>query len=259
MTTTKEGAAPTTKKRKAPASKSTKGGATTTKKRTTTKRKKPAVKKDDGEILAAGQAAAADLAAQRAAAAASRLDPLWYRTIDCALTPAAQAQIPVVEQCLQQQGLTPQEVTPQAMACLLEEAVRYSQQLMEAARECAAAAGRADMVKADVTLAQELTGNQPSTTHTTPRLLWVSQQVNRRPLPTIPSHCCNGVVIGRPLQRTWDLVSASAATVERTVPQAPPTKKKDAVPGYGAVKAKNQIPVKLQAKSSTGDTSSKTS
>ena len=239
MTTAKEGAA--TKKKKPTATKTTK-----TVKKKTTKRKKPAVK-DDAEILAQGKAAVSELAQQRAAAAAARIDPLWYRTEDCATTESAKEQIAVVEQCLQQLGLTRHDVTPQAMACLLEEAVRYSNRLIETATECAAAAGRAEMTRADVGLAQELTGNQPSSTHTTPRLLWVSQQVNRRPLPAIPSNCCNGVVIGRPLQRTWDLVSTAAEERKATLPLPTPKKSSDS-PGYGAMKGKNQIPIKLQTK-----------
>ena len=151
-------------------------GATTTKKKTTKKKaagedgpkkkktirkKKPTTKAtgsaaSNAALVAAAKSASADLAHSKALSAARRTDPLWYR-IEDVLPPATKGadahhhdqmassilpeQIQIVEAALAHNSMTRSDVTPQAMACLLEQARRYAQELLEDAQDYAAHAG----------------------------------------------------------------------------------------------------------------------
>jgi hypothetical protein len=93
------------------------------------------------------------------------------------------------------------------MACLFEQARRYAVELLEDAEQYAV--GNEDeypvITKNDLLLAVELrdgyrVGNTHSTvgmsmSHQLPKLNIVAQQVNRIPLPPIPSYCYSGVVL----------------------------------------------------------------
>lgn len=233
--------------------------------------KKPAAPKKTAAanteaIFADAAAAQRDLAKQRSHAAARRLDPLWYRIEDVLpaheVTPMTSGilpdQVTVVEKALSHAGLTRSDVTPQAMACLLEQARRVAQELTTAALDYAYSAGRPDIVSADLLLAQELRPDQAHTASVAtqlPKLNLVAQQVNRAPLPPIPSQCYTGILLP-PKQhqltaRTFDIVSASviANKMVQAVPPSPAALRKQqqqpSMPGYGASRGR-QIPIALK-------------
>jgi hypothetical protein len=144
-----------------------KGGgsaAATSSSATGSKRKRPTPKKDTintEAVLERAAQAQADLARMRHQETARRNDPLWYRIEDVlrpvlnhphsaaheanfgSTTVSLMASSPgilpeqcqVVESALQHAGMTRSDVTPQAMACLLEQARRYAQELMANAQD----------------------------------------------------------------------------------------------------------------------------
>lgn len=210
------------------------------------KRKKP-VKKDTisvDVVLAEGQAAQQDLAKQREAAAQRQADPLWYRIEDVLVTGSSDApmvgagssssshilpeQVVLVERALASSGLTCAHVTPQAMACLLEQARRYAAELLGDAADYAYTAGRPEVTREDLLLAQEMRPDPANSTSSSsvlqqlPKLHLVAQAVNRVPLPAIPAHCYSGVVLPDPQHqltaRTFDVVSTALDWRKRVQP-----------------------------------------
>lgn len=270
------GAAPKAKKKvtvKKAAGPST--GAKAKSKRPTVRTKRPAAPKrtaaaNNETILANAAAAKLDLAKQRSLSAARRQDPLWYRIEDVLpaheITPMSSGilpeQVQVVEKALSHVGLSQADVTPQAMACLLEQARRTAHELTASAQDCAYAAGRLEITNADLLLARELRPDRHSDSVTTqiPKLNLVAQHVNRAPLPPIPSQCYTGVVLPPKAHqltaRTFDVVSASVVTqnMVQTLPAAPAmaprTHPPPGMPGYGAARGR-QIPIQLTATTTT--------
>jgi len=232
----------TTKKKKATAKKATGAGTKAKAKKPAAKRKRP-VKKDTvsvDTILAEGNAAQKDLEKQRAGAAQRRLDPLWYRIEDVigasegaamvahnsgASSNILPEQVDLVERALATSGgLTRADVTPQAMACLLEQARRYAAELLGDAADYAYTAGRPDVSKADLLLAKEMRPDPIDTNVMAqlPKRHLEAQAINRAPLPAIPVHCYSGVVLPdkqhQLTARTFDVVSTALDLQKRVQP-----------------------------------------
>jgi histone H3/H4 len=260
-------------------------------------------------ILADAATAQLNLAKQRSQAALRRLDPFWYKIEDVLAASSAAAasiqqdsvamskssglsstflpeQVAIVERALGHASLTTAQVTPQAMACLVEQARRFAQELVASAQDYAYTAGRPEVAVADLVLAQELSASAFTSSSSAalssfgittssmvatqlPKLNLVAQQVNRNPLPPIPTHCYTGVVLpSKPhalTARTWDVVSAahtrqkmvqpfpSAPTSNSSVAAAAPQQQQQQqtnVPGYGAARSRVQIPIVLKPQSS---------
>ncbi|CAB9529867.1 expressed unknown protein [Seminavis robusta] len=312
------GATTTTTKKKTTKKKAAGGAGGTDKTKKPTKKRKTASKSSgtaasNAAMAAAAKAATADLALQRAQAAARKTDPLWYR-IEDVLPPAstkAEAQqqhehtmasssssilpeqVQIVESALKFNNMTRSDVTPQAMACLLEQARRYATELQEDAQDYAAHAaglfvpapggkGGATVPNGplpepspkDFSLAAEMRPDHPTAvTAQLPKLMLLAQKVNAVPLPPIPPHCYNGILLPPAphalTSRTFDVVTGSH--VAQKMIQAPPgppkafassmaaagqlekassasstTTKKSSKTGYGATRGP-QIPVKLKA------------
>lgn len=249
---------------------------------TKAKPKKPAARKKKSptkamsaataqNIVNEARAAKIELAHQRAITAARKSDPLWFRvedilpTIqDSSRTSVFPEQVKVVEAALGNNGLSRGDVTPQAMACLLEQVRRYAQELAADAQDYAYTANRADVAPEDLKLAAEFRADHPvSMTTQLPKLNIVAQQVNRAPLPPIPSQCYSGILLPpkehQLTARTYDVISGARVT-QKMVQRAPSIaakKSKKTVtnqPSYGATKG-CQIPVKLKGQPQEKDTS----
>ena len=217
-----------------------------------------------------------DLAKQRSIAVQRKSDPMWYRIEDVVFSQAMDdtsmykksilpEQITVVDLALSNVGgLNRSDVTPQAMVCLLEQARRIAYELCMDAQDYAYAAGRADVTQADLILAQELRSDLSTSSSVTtqlPKLNLTAQQVNRAPLPPIPTQCYTGVMLPPKAHqltaRTFDVVSASVVAQKMTqpVPKSPATiiaqaKQKELAAasssgGYGASRGR-QIPIVLK-------------
>jgi Transcription initiation factor IID, 31kD subunit len=245
-TTTK--ATTTSKKKKASATKAASAAAAaTTKKKPAPRKRKPPVSKANASasnqaVWSDARAASSDLAQQRALVAARRADPLWYRMEDVMpvnyhhkalplsspLNTFLSQQMQVVESALEKNGLTRSDLTPQALACLSEHARRYTQELLRDAQDFADTVGRPEISRADLLLASELRHDHPVAISTQlPQLNLVARQVNRKPLPPIPSHCYSGIVLppkqNQLTARTFDIVSGTltAQQMVRPLPQPP--------------------------------------
>jgi histone H3/H4 len=216
-----------------------------------------------------------DLAKQRSIAAQRKSDPMWYRIEDVVFSHTMDdtsmynnsilpEQIAVVERALANVGgLNRCDVTPQAMVCLLEQARRIAYELCMDAQDYAYAAGRSDVSAADLHLAQELRSDVSTSSSVTtqlPKLNLTAQQVNRAPLPPIPTQCYTGVVLPpkayQLTARTFDVVSASMVAQKMTqpVPKSPAAvlaqnKQRQSATsssvGYGASRGR-QIPIALK-------------
>lgn len=237
-------------------------------------RKKKTTSKSSGAaatqaILNSARAAQLDLAKQKAQGAAKRSDPLWYRIEDVlpvvsegnAMTSSTSIlpeQVQIVETVLGQNGLNRSDVTPQAMACLLEQARRFAHELITNAQDYAYSANRAEVTRADFLLASEMRADFKIGVSTQlPKLNLVAQHVNRAPLPPIPTQCYSGVLLPpkehQLTARTYDIVSGAQVTQKmiQKIPEAPKRRKSSSgQPSYGAARGR-QIPIKLKANSSS--------
>jgi histone H3/H4 len=84
-----------------------------------------------------------------------------------------------VEAALAANHLNRTDVTPQAFACLLEQARRYALELLADAQDYAYSANRNDVTRADLMLAREMRADQPmATAMQQPRLMSLAAQVN---------------------------------------------------------------------------------
>ena len=277
-TTTKAAASSGSKSKKSSSKTATKasGAGTTAKKKTsTTKRRKPAKTTSAASqqaIANDARTAAAHLSQQQAKELARRTDPLWYRMED--VIPANMTatdvrkmgvvdEFKVVENALHSHGKTRADVTPQALACMLEHIRRYRQELVSSAKKFAEAAGRADITKADLQLAAELRHDHPvALSSQLPKLNLLASQVNRAPLPPIPDA---SVKLPPPpfalTARTFDVLSgaATAQKMQMPFPRPPKTTAASAASShsqqgsYGAIRGR-QIPVKLKGAAASAPT-----
>ena len=260
---------------------------TTAKPKKKTRRKKPSSSSrgttsatSAQNIWNAAAVAQKELAQQSAHVAALRSDPLWYTTDDPLQSVAKDSfmmtgglevlpdQVELVEAALSNNNMNRADVTPQAFACLLEQARRFALELLADAQDYAYSANRHDITRADLVLAQELRADQPMAAFTQqPKLMQLAQQVNRTPLPPIPTKCYTGVVLPpkehQLTARTFDVISG-AQVAQRMVaaPPAPPVSKAAAETpktSYGASRGR-QIPINISqstkgAAASSGQTS----
>lgn len=221
-----------------------------------TKAKKPVRKKkttsksstsgNSTQLYAASRAAQLDLASQRNAAAARKSDPLWYQlekyvlpavADESAMTEGGAAKIlpeqaQIVEAALGKNGLTRADVTPQAFACLLEQARRYAIDILTDSQDYAFVANRTEITKADLAVANEFRPDHPtSITTQLPKLNLLAQTINRVPLPPIPTQCYSGVLLPSKryqlTARTFDVVTSAqtAQKMVQAVPALPPKSK----------------------------------
>jgi histone H3/H4 len=252
-----------TTKKKATAKKASSAAGTKAKTKTNTttaprKRKATSTAARHQLIANDARASAATLSQQQANSLARRSDPLWYRIEDVVpaahLPPvgasllssstnanaeqqptkksgggsAAVDEFQALENALHRHGKTRADVTPQALACLLEHARRYRQEVWQDAREYAEVAGRnasADggVTKADLQLAADFRHDASVALATQlPKLNLLAQQVNRKPLPPIPNHVYGGVWLPpsayQVAARTFDVVSGAAAAQKMQLP-----------------------------------------
>ena len=233
---------------------------------------KPASAAQVQNILNDARAAQADLALQRAQQAAKRTDPLWYSIEDVLpAIPASTDKVSlaskafpeqvdvIIERVLAAARLGRGDVTPQAMACLLEHARRYAGELLMDAQDYAHSASRNEINRQDLQLAIEMRGETETISSEIPKLNLIAQQVNRVPLPPIPPQCYNGVLLPpkehQLTARTFDIVCAS--TVAQKMTRAMPTLRKKTVTinkadqtAYGAIRGP-QIPITLKTTTTT--------
>lgn len=214
-------------------------------------------------VWSAANAAQKQLSQQSAQAASRRWDPLWYRADEPLQSIAEDSfmvaggsgvlpeQIDLVEAALSSNHLTRSDITPQAFACLLEQARRYALELLADAQDYAYSANRHDVTRADLMLAREMRPDQPMATVTQqPRLMQLAAKVNRVPLPPIPTHCYNGVVLPpkehQLTARTFDVISGAqvAQRMVSTPPAPSPSKSTSQKPKYGAPRGR-QVPIQL--------------
>jgi histone H3/H4 len=212
----------------------------------------------------ASRAAQMELASQRNKAAARRSDPLWYRDEDvlpsaAEETPMAEhgkilpEQIQIVDIALSHNNLTRSDVTPQAYYCLLEQARRFALEIITDSQDYAYVASRTEISKADLELANSYRPDHPiALTAQLPKLNLLAQQVNRVPLPPIPTQCYSGVLLPPKAHqltaRTFDVVSG-AQVAKKMVQPTPslPSKRgsSKSKPSYGASRGR-QISVNVQ-------------
>lgn len=265
--------ASTAKTTKKTVKKATGAGTNAKPKKKTVRRKKPSASSRSATSAAnaqniwnAASVAQKELAQQSAQAAALRSDPLWYRADDTLQSIAEDSfmvsggteilpdQIELVEAALADAHMTRADVTPQAFACLLEQARRYALELLADAQDYAYSANRHEVTRPDLTLAQELRADQPMAVFTQqPKLALLAKNVNQKPLPPIPTTNYTGVVLPPKehllTARTFDVISG-ARVAQRMVsapPGPPASAAKNATPkqpSYGASRGR-QIPINI--------------
>ena len=209
------------------------------------------------------RAAAAHLSQEQANSLAKRTDPLWYRmedvipanmTANDAKKTGVVEEFQALEKALHRQGKTRADITPQALACLMEHIRRYRQELVAAAKKYAEAAGRTEVTKPDLQLAAELRHDHPvALSSQLPKLHHLAEQVNRKPLPPIPDVSYSGIKLPLPqyqvTARTFDVLSGASTQFKMESPLPRPPKAVGQQGSYGAIRGR-QIPVKLKATAS---------
>mmetsp|Transcript_488 Transcript_488/g.800 ORF Transcript_488/g.800 Transcript_488/m.800 type:complete len:318 (-) Transcript_488:105-1058(-) len=222
------------------------------------------------QIMAGGNRAQSEISSLKALEAARRKDPLWYRTSEVLQAISADSapvpgllneQVELVENALKQNQLTRADVTPQAFGVLLEQARRYALELVADAQDCAYAAHRHDITRADLTMALELRpDDNRHTLGELQKMTLVSHNVNKTPLPPIPQECYSGIVLPPPphqlTARTFDVLTGAsvAQKMNQALPAVPASGKSKSSsnnPSYGASRGR-QIPIQLNAASGSG-------
>ena len=127
--------------------------------------------------------------------------------------------ISIIDKSLTKAGLTRSHLTPRAYACLLEQARRYTLELLADAQDYALHAQRdsiASLQPSDLLLAVEMREDSNGVASTLPRVedvVYVAEEVNRVPLPSIPRDCYGGVrlppVEEQLTARTFDVVNGA--------------------------------------------------
>lgn len=217
------------------------------------RKKKPSAKAGGGggggaasrqQLLQEAKQAQAKLQQHRSLLAGMKTDPLWLYRIEDVLpaisepnamvgkTTVLPEQVQVIENAIRQTGLHKSDLSPQAMACLLEQARRYALELLTDAQDYAHVASVAhpaqDISKADLLLAAEMRADHPvAISSQLPKLNVTATRVNRVPLPPLRSHCFSGVVLPptehQVTGRTFDLIHAGQVA-RRMVQETPKTK-----------------------------------
>ena len=130
----------------------------------------------------------------------------------------------LLRNALQYNNLTVDSLTPSAYTALLEQARRYALELLVDARDYAQHASRSTvsaLTPADITLAAEMRGDMNGIPSTLPKFEDMADyacEMNKTPLPPIPSDCYNGVALPPESEqltfRTFDVVNG-ARTVQK--------------------------------------------
>ena len=254
-------------------------GAGTKTKKTTVRRKKPATKSSsvssNQATINAARSAQIELAQQRGHAAAKKSDPLWYNIEDLlpitrTETPMAESasvlpeQVQIVEASLSHNHMTRSDVTPQAFACLLEQSRRFALEILADAQDYANLALRSEITRPDLLMASEMRRDHPLAVVTQlPKLNLLARQINRKPLPPIPTQCYSGVLLPpkhhQLTARTFDVVSGAhvAKRMIQPAPSAPNSGKKSSSsrsskPSYGAARGR-QIAINFKKESTATD------
>jgi len=124
-------------------------------------------------------------------------------------------EVQIIDDSLRLNGMTRADLTPQAFVCLLEQARRYALEIIADAQDYAYHSNRHDIQSSDLLLAVEMREDKSVATCLPPvnDLYGLAEEINRVPLPPIPTHCYNGVLL--PPQehqltaRTFDVVSSA--------------------------------------------------
>jgi histone H3/H4 len=110
-------------------------------------------------------------------------------------------EVKIIQQALLANGLSTQDnVSLEALGCLLEQARRYALEILADAHEFALHRKQQSkfslqtITPADIALALDFRADA-DVASTLPSLQVLVEDVNRKPLPPIPSHCYNGVVL----------------------------------------------------------------
>lgn len=254
----------------------TKASGAGTKAKPPARRKKPSTPSKAASASAnqatysAARTAQMELAGQRSAAAARLSDPLWYRVEDilpattdetAMAMPATKVlpeQVQIVETALSNNNMTRSDVTPQAFCVLLEQARRYALEIIADAQDYAVFASRTEISQPDLELASQMRPDFPIAVSTQlPKLNLLSQQINRVPLPPIPTQCFSGVLLPpkhhQLTARTFDVVSCAQVAQKMVQPKPSIANKKSSTsstkttpkPSYGAARGR-QIPIQLK-------------
>lgn len=125
----------------------------------------------------------------------------------------------LLRNALQYNNLTADSLTPSAYNALLEQARRYALELLVDARDYAQHASRSTvsaLTPADLTLAAEMRGDMNGIPSTLPKfedMADYASEMNKTPLPPIPSDCYNGVALPPENEqltfRTFDVVNGA--------------------------------------------------
>jgi Transcription initiation factor IID, 31kD subunit len=206
------------------------------------------------QLLQDAKQAQAKLQQHRSLLAGMKTDPLWLYRIEDVLpaisepnamvgkTTVLPEQVQVIENAIRQTGLHKSDLSPQAVACLLEQARRYALELLTDAQDYAhvASAGHPaqDISKADLLLAAEMRADHPvAISSQLPKLNVSATRVNRVPLPPLPTHCFSGIVLPpkehQVTGRTFDVIHAGQVA-RRMVQEAPKMKSKSSVDATSA-------------------------
>jgi len=243
------------------------------------RRKKPSVSSkgpNSAALLAAAKISQAELNSMKALEAARRKDPLWYRSSEVLQAISADStpvpgllneQVDLVENSLRNNFLGRADVTPQAFGVLLEQARRYALELVADAQDCAYAAHRHDITRADLVMALELRPDQPNASTLTElqKMNHFAHNINKKPLPPIPQQCYSGIVLppkaNQLTARTFDVLTGAQVMkkMNQQLPAAPNSKKSgndsnsnsntkppNNAPSYGASRGP-QIPININS------------
>jgi histone H3/H4 len=175
----------------------------------------PPVNSSSNKRKKSSEAATTNTAADTAAANTSQQPSLTPSSTSGFLVD----DITIIDKSLTKAGLTRSHLTPRAYACLLEQARRYTLELLADAQDYALHAQRdsiASLQPSDLLLAVEMREDSNGVASTLPRVedvVYVAEEVNRVPLPSIPRDCYGGVrlppVEEQLTARTFDVVNGA--------------------------------------------------
>ena len=117
--------------------------------------------------------------------------------------PEIKQDIEIVHRALLNNGLTMEDVTAEAFACLrVEQARKYSMELIEDTKDYAMhSRNTKDITPADLMLTKEMREEESTnffTESNVDSLTEIAHETNRRILPPVPDHCYNGILLPAP-------------------------------------------------------------
>lgn len=187
--------------------------------------------------------------------------------------PFLEQDIEIVNQALENNGLTMEDVTAEGFACLLEEARKYALSLITDAADYAMHSHSSDTITpSDLMLAKEMQDDGMDVVDME-ALARIAQETNRRMLPPIPDHCYNGIVLPSTeytlLGRAYDVVcrpddeeegedgaggkkrnNHETVRHEMGMGMSKKDEKSIPIPSYGARRGMKQVQISLQSSNS---------